>query len=123
MGKLQFDPTIRILNADNTVTERLMNLNGGYYDMDVPVYGEDADEDGSISFGAGEDGDNDAGDAKEYLDARENEDDPNGEDLSGYLDTGGYVSVLFSLASQNESGENDSPPFLFFAGSLPSFQL
>jgi hypothetical protein len=106
MGKLQFDPTIRILNADNTVTERLMNLNGGYYDMDVPVYGEDdADEDGSISFGAGEDGDNDAGgDAKEYLDARENEDDPNGDDLSGYLDTGGYVGALFSLGQQKRVG-------------------
>lgn len=67
--RLQFDPTVRIFNADNTITERMMNHDGGYYDMDPPVY-DDSDA-GSMDFGGG-------GDDEEFLDAMDG-------DASGYF--------------------------------------
>jgi hypothetical protein len=106
---ITFDKTIRILNADDTVTERIMNVDGGYYDMDVPQYGTD-DDDGSMSFGAGDGGDDDhlafldAKQDDEYddMDLNDVDDDDmslgmDGGDMSGYFDAGGsrgYV-VLF----------------------------
>jgi hypothetical protein len=101
MVHLRFDPTIRIVNADNSVTERLMNRNGGYYyDTAPPSYDDDEEdaEDGSLSFGGGGGGDDDTGGGDdddynnmEYLDAVEDEMDhhPAG-DLSGqFFDANG----------------------------------
>lgn len=93
---LTFDKTVRIVHADGTITERLMNVNGGYYDMHVPTsYDEDA-EDGSLSFGgSGSGGDelDGGGEDKEYLDAVEREMDlQDGDFARQFLDAeGGYV--------------------------------
>jgi hypothetical protein len=88
---LTFDKTVRIVHADDTITERLMNVNGGYYDMNVPTnYDEDAEE-GSFSFGGS--GSVGNGEDEEYLDAVEHEMDlQDGDFARQFLDAeGGYV--------------------------------
>lgn len=64
---VSFDQTIRVLNADDSVTERQMNINGGFYDcITTEIY--DDDSDASIQLGDG-DGDN----SLTFLDAVQDE--------------------------------------------------
>jgi hypothetical protein len=101
---LTFDKTVRIVHADDTITERLMNVNGGYYDMNVPTnYDEDAEE-GSFSFGgSGSAGDelDGGGEDEEYLDAVEHEIDlQDGNFARQFLDAErGYVFGVRVVAS------------------------
>jgi hypothetical protein len=46
-GGVSFNATIQVVNADNTISIRHMNPNGGYYDTEMV---ETYDEDGSLSF-------------------------------------------------------------------------
>lgn len=45
-GGVSFNTTVQVVNADDTISMRQMNVEGGYYDAETEVF----DDDGSLSF-------------------------------------------------------------------------
>lgn len=46
-GGVSFNPTVLVVNADDTITQRQMNIAGGYYDTEAEIYDDD---EGSLSY-------------------------------------------------------------------------
>jgi hypothetical protein len=81
---VSFNQTIQVLNADNSITERQMNINGGFYDcITTEKYEDDSD---SIQLNEGDD------DSMTFLDAVQNE-IGSGDDSSAHFYSARYGAM------------------------------
>lgn len=88
--KISFDSVVRVVQPDNSIVERAMNVDGTFYDMEMPgdqslsEFSLDILDDDGLSF----------------MDAVEEQCQDSPTDGSYFFDKSGYVYLLSSLLNE-----------------------